>query len=317
MSGMPKVADPNVLVGFDTADDAGVYRLNEETAIVQTIDFFTPIVDDPRTYGRIAAANALSDVYAMGGVPRFALSVVGFPKEGVEEEILAQIVLGGAEKMREADVPIIGGHSVQDQEIKFGYCVSGFVHPSKIYTNSGARPGDVLLLSKPLGSGIIATGIKFQKVKAAAAAAAVDWMLKLNGDTSRFLGRYPVHAVTDITGFGLVGHAYEMARGSAVTVEFEAEAVPLMEGVADLARKGMLPAGIESNRAYVGENVSWNRVSRTLQQFLLDPQTSGGLLISLPEEAAGRLQAEAGTAGTALWRIGRVTERQDYLLKFR
>ncbi len=211
-----------MLVGFDKADDAGVYRLDDQTAVVQTVDFFTPIVDDPFTYGQIAAANSLSDVYAMGGSPRFALSIVCFPKDKLEEEVLHEILRGGAEKMKEARVAVIGGHSVQDQEIKFGYCVTGLIDPRKIYSNSAARPGDVLLLTKPLGTGIIATGIKLRKTPPEVAQNAIEWMRKLNAPASDGLEKFHIHSVTDVTGFGLIGHAYEMAQGSKTTLTFNA-----------------------------------------------------------------------------------------------
>jgi len=252
--------DSNVLVGFDKADDAGVYRLDDQTAVVQTVDFFTPIVDDPFTYGQIAAANSLSDVYAMGGSPRFALSIVCFPKDKVEEEVLHEILRGGAEKMKEARVAVIGGHSVQDQEIKFGYCVTGLIDPRKIYSNSAARPGDVLLLTKPLGMGIIATGIKLRKTPPEVAQNAIEWMRKLNAPASEGMEKFHIHSVTDVTGFGLIGHAYEMAQGSDTTLTFNAAKVPVIEGTEELAKQGMLPGGIESNRRYVAESIVWDGV---------------------------------------------------------
>ncbi len=257
LNGLDNFYDPNVLVGFETADDAGVYRLDDETAIVQTADFFTPIVDDPFTYGQIAASNSLSDIYAMGGSPRFALSIVGFPEDQLEEEILHQVLRGGVDKMREARVPVIGGHSVKDPEIKFGYVVTGLVSPNKIYRNSGALPGDALVLTKPIGTGIISTAIKFGKCPETAAHAAIDNMLQLNATAAAQLERFNTHAVTDITGYGLLGQAYEMALGSGVCLELSAARVPLLPGTADLARKGMLPGGIESNRRFVGGAVAF------------------------------------------------------------
>ena len=304
-----------MLVGYDHADDAGVYRWSDEVAIVQSVDFFTPVVDDPFAYGQIAAANSLSDVYAMGAQPRFALSVVGFPADQLEEEILTEILRGGSEKMKEAGVSIVGGHSAQDPEIKFGFCVTGFVHPGRFYTNAGARPGDLLLLTKPLGTGIIATGIKFNKAPAQVVDEAVRWMLQLNGIASKRLPSYSVHAVTDITGNGFLGHAYEMARASRATLVVDAPAVPVLEGVQELTRRGMLPGGIESNRSYVGEQVAWNGLPLASQQALLDPQTSGGLLISLPEPDASRLGRELNDSGGYARMVGRVESPGEHLLQ--
>ena len=315
LAGIQGFADPNVVVGYGKADDGGVYRLDEHTALVQTVDFFTPVVDDPFVYGQIAAANALSDVYAMGGVPRFALSIVGFPKEKLEEAILHEVLQGGAAKMKQARVAVIGGHSVQDPELKFGYCVSGVVDPQRIYTNSGARPGDALLLTKPLGTGIVTTGIKFGKTSPRVAREATEWMLQLNALVRDQLQNYSVHAVTDITGYGLAGHAFEMARGSEVTLELTMQRIPVMEGVEQLARQGMLSRGIESNRGYLGETISWNGISSLQQQILLDPQTSGGLLISLPSEEATRLVDELETKGHLCRLIGKVIERQSVYIR--
>lgn len=299
------------MVGFDKADDAGVYRLDDQTAVVQTVDFFTPIVDDPFIYGQISAANSLSDIYAMGGTPRFALSIVCFPKDKLKEEVLHEILRGGTEKMNEAQVPVIGGHSVEDQEIKFGYCVTGLINPDKIYSNSGAKPGDVLLLTKPLGTGIIATGIKFEKTPPDITRNAIEWMQKLNAVGRDGMGKFQIHSVTDITGYGLIGHAYEMAHASGTTLIFSAEKVPVIEGTEELAKRGMLPGGIESNRRYVGDSIVWNGVSSLRQQIMLDPQTSGGLLISLPEKEAGQLAADLKAEGFLGEVIGRVSDLKD------
>lgn len=315
LSGIEVFADSNVLVGYEKADDAGVYRIDDETALVQSVDFFTPVVDDPFVYGQIAAANSLSDIYAMGGIPRFALSIVGFPKREVEEEVLHQILRGGTEKMKEAGVAVIGGHSVQDPEIKFGYCVTGVVHPQKVYTNSGAKPGDVLILTKPLGTGIITTGIKFQKSDPQVAQIAIDWMLLLNSHARNALEKYTVHSVTDITGYGLIGHAYEMALGSDVTLELNSGHVPILEGTEELAEAGMLSGGIQSNLRYVESSISWNGVSPLRQKILLDPQTSGGLLISLPEEQGRRLSKELESEGHMGRIIGRVRKHGEVHLR--
>ncbi len=304
-------SDPNVLVGFEKADDAGVYRLDDQTAVVQTVDFFTPIVDDPFIYGQIAAANSLSDIYAMGGSPRFALSIVCFPKDKLGEDVLHEVLRGGTDKMKEAEVPVIGGHSVEDQEIKFGYCVTGLIHPDKIYSNSAAKPGDVLLLTKPLGTGIIATGIKLGKTPTNVAQNAIEWMRKLNAPGRDGMEKFHIHSVTDVTGYGLIGHAYEMAQGSGTTLTFSAAKVPVIEGTEELAKLGMLPGGIESNRRYVGESIAWDGVSSLRQQIMLDPQTSGGLLISLPEEEAGQLAADLEAAGFLGEKIGSVSDFEE------
>ncbi|MEE8350073.1 MAG: selenide, water dikinase SelD [Acidobacteriota bacterium] len=311
LSGLQVYHDPNVLVGYDQADDGGVYRLDEERALVQTVDFFTPIVDDPYIYGQIAAANALSDIYAMGGTPRFALSIVGFPEDRLGGEILHDILRGGTDKMAEAKVAVIGGHSVQDKEIKFGYCVTGLVATQKIYSNAGLRAGDALLLTKPLGTGIIATGVKFDKASPAVAEGAIHWMSQLNAVALEQLQKFPVHSITDVTGFGLLGHAWEMATASGVTLVFQAASLPVMEGAEELASQGMLPGGIESNRKYVGEDVAWRDTADFHQQIMLDPQTSGGLLISLPEKEAESLSAELRAAGVLGERIGTVVDLQD------
>ena len=303
--------DSNVLVGFEKADDAGVYRLDDQNALVQTVDFFTPVVDDPFLYGQIAAANSLSDVYAMGGIPRFALSIVCFPSDKLEAEVLHEILRGGSEKMHEAQVAVIGGHSVRDPEIKFGYCVSGLVNPQKIYSNSAAKPGDALLLTKPLGTGIITTGIKFEKTSEEIAQEAIEWMLKLNAKARDRMESFPIHSVTDVTGYGLIGHAYEMAQGSGTTLIFSADEIPVMRGTEKLAKQGMLPGGIESNRRYVGQSIVWNGVSSLRQQIMLDPQTSGGLLISLPEEEAKQLAVELRGEGFLGQQIGRVSEFKE------
>ncbi len=311
LSDLPVYEDPDVLVGYDRADDGGVYRLDDERALVQTVDFFTPIVDDPFLYGQIAAANSLSDIYAMGGTPRFALSIVAFPEDRLGEEVLHEILRGGTEKMAEAGVPVIGGHSVKDKEVKFGYCVTGLVGPGRIYRNAGVQAGDALLLTKPLGTGIIATGIKFQKASSAVSDGAIHWMSQLNAHALECLQKFPVHSVTDVTGFGLLGHAWEMATASGVTLVFQAATLPVMEGAQELAGQGMLPGGIESNRRYVGDDVTWNGTTEFHQQVMLDPQTSGGLLISVPEAEAEGLSEELQAAQLLGERIGAVVEFKD------
>lgn len=306
--------DPAVLVGYQTADDGGVYRLSDELALVQTVDFFTPVVDDPFQYGQIAAANALSDVYAMGGEPRFALSVVGFPKSGLDTGILGEIMAGGSAKLAEARVPVIGGHSVQDPEIKFGYCVTGVVSPHACWTNAAAQAGDALVLTKPLGTGIITTGVKFEKTPPPVLEAALEVMLRLNDVAARAAASYSVHSATDITGFGLLGHALEMAQASGARLRLRASQVPLIAGTRDLAQTGMLPGGIESNRAYLGDRVEWHSTTLIVQQILLDPQTSGGLLFSLPPADAEKLVADLAGQNQEAAIVGEVVEKRDEIL---
>ncbi len=287
MDGLAGPADPNVLVGFNTSDDAGVYRLNPECALVQTTDFFTPIVDDPFTYGAIAAANSLSDVYAMGGRPLTALSLVCYPNKG-DIETLRQILRGGAEKMREAGCAILGGHSVSDDEIKFGYAVTGTVHPERFLPNSGARPGDTLVLTKPLGTGIISTGLKRGLATEEEVAASVASMLTLNKSAAEALEGLDAHGCTDVTGFGLIGHAREMALGSGVTLKIQTAALRFLPGAERLAEAGAIPGGLRNNRDFAGPCVKVESPpTPAVAELIYDPQTSGGLLISMrPESAA-------------------------------
>ena len=297
--------DENVLVGFDTADDAGVYRLTAECALVQTVDFFTPIVDDPFQFGAIAAANALSDIYAMGGRPLTALSIVAFPGKG-EIEDLEQILKGGAEKMREAACVVIGGHSISDDEIKFGYAVTGTIHPAEVKTNSGARPGDALVFTKRLGTGIVSTALKRGIARESDVQASIESMLTLNRVACQAMLRFEVHACTDVTGFGLIGHAREMAAGSGVTLEIAAASVQFLPGALDYARQGAIPGGLKNNREFASCAVEMAAaLPEEIENLLYDPQTSGGLLISLPEAAAAQLVAALPSA----YRIGQVLER--------
>ena len=301
LSKLPRATDPNVLVGFDTADDAGVYRISDELALVQTVDFFTPVVDDPFTFGQIAAANALSDVYAMGGRPLSALSILAWPGSGDVNELEA-ILKGGADKIAEAGCVVLVGHSVNDPEIKFGYAITGTVHPEHVWTNAGAQPGDDLVFTKKIGTGVISTALKRDVAEAAHVEAAVVSMLTLNRAAAEALGGLEVHAVTDVTGFGLLGHSREMALASGVTLEIEAERVPLMEGALEYARDGILPGGLHNNRDFVASCVEG---SSPLDDLLYDPQTSGGLLVALPP---GSAQEFFGRYPQAC-RIGRVTTR--------
>lgn len=296
---IPRLASSNVLVGFDTSDDAGVYKLTDTCALVQTIDFFTPIVDDPYTFGAIAAANSLSDVFAMGGQPVSSLSVLCWPKSG-ELETLEEILRGGAEKMIEAGCVILGGHSVGDDELKFGYAVTGTVHPDAIWANTGARPGDILSLTKSIGTGVISTALKRGIASDAHVAESVASMLTLNRPPEGII----VHGCTDVTGFGLLGHAREMALGSKVTLEIDADAVPLMSGALDYAAAGAIPGGGKNNRDFVVDCVEYLRdLPAALDALLYDPQTSGGLLISGP--------VAVGVP------IGRVVERATKPLRIR
>jgi len=304
---MPRNDNPNVLVGFDTNDDAGVYRLSDELALVQTVDFFTPIVDDPFTFGAIAAANSLSDVYAMGGSPISALSVVAYPGSG-DPEVLEAILRGGLEKMREAACAVVGGHSVNDPEIKFGYAVTGTAHPARVKTNAGARAGDALVFTKALGTGVIGTALKRGIADEASVNAAIASMLKLNRDACRAMLAFDTHACTDITGFGLLGHAREMAVASGVTLEIESAAVPLLRGALDAVRAGAVPGGLKNNVEFASCAVELStEIDPALLQLLYDPQTSGGLLIALPEHEAAAL--EAAIPGGR--RIGRVHARDN------
>jgi len=283
--------DPNVLVGFDHADDAGVYQLTPDTALVQTVDFFTPIVDDPYTFGQIAATNALSDVYAMGGRPLTALALVCFPEKG-DLAILERILAGGLSKMMEAGCTVVGGHSIRDDETKFGYSVTGLIHPSKVLTNGGAKPGDALILTKPIGTGVISTAIKKGKAEARWIEAAVQSMTMLNKAPLELLksNGYEVHAMTDVTGFGLIGHARELALASQVSLRIYSGSVTLLPGAVDCVRAGHVPGGLKANREFAECVVEYaSGLSEELKTLLFDPQTAGGLLISVVADDAEKL----------------------------
>jgi selenide,water dikinase len=304
---LPRWADDHVLVGFDTADDAGVYKLTAELALVQTVDFFTPIVDDPYTFGAIAAANSLSDVYAMGGRPASALSILAYPAAGSLDD-LEQILKGGAEKMREAGCSILGGHSVADDEIKFGYAVTGLVHPERYKTNAAARPGDILLFTKRLGTGVIATALKRGLASDDHLAESIRSMLTLNREATEAMLRFEVHGCTDVTGFGLIGHAREMAIASQVTLEIAVDEVQFLPGALEYARLGAVPGGLKNNREFASCAVEAARpLTQALDDLLYDPQTSGGLLITLPEADAAALEQSFAAA----YRIGRVLPRGE------
>lgn len=278
-------SNADVLVGYETSDDAGVFRLRDGVALVQTVDFFTPITDDPEMYGAIAASNALNDVYAMGGVPMTALTIACYPQKG-DLEILGAILAGGQQAMTEAGVYILGGHTIDDAEIKFGYAVTGTIDPRRVITNVGARPGDLLVLTKPIGTGAICTGIKRGVVSEETAHKCLATMKRTTREASTAMVRLDAHACTDVTGFGLLGHAYEMAKGG-VTFSIESASVPLLPDVLDLIEQGMLTRGDKNNRDYVGDTVAISSsVSAVMQSALFDPQTAGGLLISLGEAEA-------------------------------
>lgn len=293
LKGLPFAEDPNLLVGYHTSDDAGVYRLDDESAIVLTVDFFQPIVDDPFDFGRVAAANALSDIFAMGGHPLAALNIAGFPEGELPVEILREILRGGAETVHRAGAVIAGGHTVKDKELKYGLAVFGRVHPKSIITNRSAKPGDDLILTKPLGSGVLSTAIRAGKLTEEEIHALVAVMTQLNQQASIEMVENGANACTDITGYGLLGHALEMALASGVTCEINSASVPLMPGAPNYARQGLLTGGGGTNRIFVQGHIDAQaQVDETIQHLLYDPQTSGGLLISVPEvSGAGLLQA--------------------------
>ncbi len=301
----------DVLVGFETSDDAGVFRLDNETALVQTVDFFTPIADEPEIYGRIAAVNSMNDIYAMGGTPISALSIVCYPQKG-DWEVLGSILLGGQKALNEENVVVLGGHSVDDQEIKFGYAVTGIIEPNKIVKNSGAKAGDVLVLTKPIGTGVISTGIKFGKASCAAKDAALKTMTTSAREASKVMQSIGAHGCTDITGFGLLGHGYEMAKASNITLKIKSAEVPLLQDVLELIEQKMLTRGDRNNRDYVGETIKFDRsISKEMQSALFDPQTAGGLLISLKAEKAEDFIEQVEGAKI----IGRVEAFKDFLIE--
>jgi selenide,water dikinase len=326
--------DPNVLVGFDTADDAGVYQIAPDQALVQTVDFFTPIVDDPYTFGQIAATNSLSDVYAMGGRPLTALAMVCFPEKG-DFDVLERILAGGLSKMIEAGCTVVGGHSIRDPEIKFGYSVTGTVHPQRILANVGAQPGDKLILTKAIGTGVISTAIKKGQAKESWIAAATESMTTLNKRAaevitgwksvetgalarSRVTEDFAVHAMTDVTGFGLIGHAREMALGSKVSLRLSASQVPLLEGTLDCVRAGHIPGGLKANREFAECVVDYvNDVPEEMRTLLYDPQTAGGLLIAVAAADADRLLSALRSAEVPAALIGEVAEQCNPTIEVR
>lgn len=325
---LPRQTDPNVLVGFDTNDDAGIYLLGEGLALVQTVDFFTPIVDDPHLFGQIAAANALSDVYAMGGRPVSALSIVGFPEKG-DPAILEEIIRGGLSKMNEAKCSVIGGHSIRNEDMLFGYAVTGIIDPHRVWRNVGARAGDVLLFTKPLGTGVITTALKKDRATPESVAAAIAAMTTLNRAAALALQELDenaacakrIHAVTDVTGFSLLGHAREMALGDPahgiepVSFEIDHKAFVYLPGAVEAAREGHLSGGLKNNRAFIGDCVDFGaNVAPEYQDLLFDPQTSGGLLISISPESAEAALTTLQNHGASARRIGNVLAKKHPLL---
>jgi selenide,water dikinase len=326
---LPRQTDPNVLVGFDTNDDAGIYLVSETLALVQTVDFFTPIVDDPFLFGQIAAANALSDVYAMGGRPVSSLSIVGFPEKG-DPEILEQIIRGGLAKMNEAKCSVIGGHSIRNEDMLFGYAVTGFINPNRVWRNVGAKPGDALLFTKPLGTGVITTALKKDRASAESLAAAVAAMGTLNAAAAAALQEIdekaqpekPIHALTDVTGFSLLGHAREMALGDPthglepVSFEIDHASFSYFPGAVEAACEGHLSGGLRNNRVFVGECAAFeSTVPIEYQDLLFDPQTSGGFLVAIAPDYADSALAAFARQGVAAHRIGRVIPKASPLIK--
>lgn len=309
-------AVPELLVGNETSDDAGVYKLTDSIALIQTVDYFTPVVDDPYMFGQIAAANSLSDVYAMGGEPKTVLNIVGYPVKKLGPDILAEMMRGAADKVKESGAVTIGGHSVDDEEPKFGLSVTGIAHPNNIWKNVGAKPGDVLVITKPIGVGILTTGIKRNAVTPEQEKAVTETMALLNKSAAEALKPFHPTAVTDVTGFGLLGHGSEIARGSDVTLEFTLSKVPVLDGTFELASQGVVPGGTKSNHEWLVNDVEYNDISMDEQLILCDSITSGGLLVSLPaSEADQYVEALQKAALSYATIIGQVTEKSDKLIK--
>jgi selenide, water dikinase len=320
---LPRPNDANLIVGFETSDDAGVYRLTDDLALVQTVDFFTPIVDDPFLFGQVAAANSLSDVYAMGGRPLSSLTIVGFPSSH-PLEILEQILRGGLAKMTEASCTVAGGHSIRDEDLKFGYAVTGLIHPKRVWRNVGAQPGDLLLLTKPIGTGVIATALKQRRAEESWVSASVASMTRLNRDAADALhemndapsSKQPVHAVTDVTGFGLLGHAREMAAGSGVSMCIDHSRLAYLPGAIEAARGGFLSGGLSNNREFVGGCAGFlENVPDEFRALLFDPQTSGGLLVALAPEAADGAMASLERRDVTAQIIGAVVAKRSPLIE--
>ena len=307
LKGLVLPDDPALLVGLHTRDDAGVYKLSEDMALIQTLDFFTPMVDDPYIFGQIAAANAINDIYAMGGKPLLAMNIVCFP-QCEDMSILAKILQGGLSKVKEAGALLVGGHTVDDNEPKYGLSVSGLVHPEQIISNSGARPGDLIYLSKPLGNGIVATAIKAEMVASQDAEEAINWMTILNKAGAEAMQEAGIKAATDVTGFGLLGHLFEMASASDVQVEVYSEQVPCMAGVLEYASLGLIPAGAYANRDYLENKVVYTQaIDVNRRELLFCPETAGGLLMAVPESAEAKFLQSMASRNCKAYKIGRVT----------
>jgi len=309
---LPKFNNPDMLVGTETSDDAGVFRLRPDLAIVNTVDFFTPIVDDPYVFGQIAATNSLSDVYAMGGEPKTAMNIVCFPKGKMEMEVLGEILKGGADKVKESGAVIIGGHSIIDEEIKYGMAITGVIHPDKIFRNVGVQEGDALILTKPLGTGIITTALKKGKASKESIDEAVAFMTTLNAAASAVMCKYPVHACSDVTGFGILGHALGIASGSGVTLVIESQKLPIMHRAPRLAEKGYITGGCKRNRDYLKDKITVEKsLPEGIVEVAFDPQTSGGLLIAVAKRLAAKLIEDLQAAGvTAATQVGYATSLQ-------
>ncbi|MDD9270906.1 selenide, water dikinase SelD [Paenibacillus sp. GCM10023248] len=303
------IPNPNLLVGIDTSDDAGVYQLSEDLALVQTVDFFTPIVDDPYSFGQVAAANAISDIYAMGGRPLTALNIVAFPIRTLDKQVLAEILRGAGDKMNEAGITLVGGHSIDDNEPKFGLAVTGLVHPQKVRTNAGAIPGDKLILTKPIGVGILTTSIKKDRLSEEEVKRVTEVMATLNKTAAETMEPYDVHACTDVTGFGLIGHSLEMAKGSKVGIRITASDVPVLPRVRELAEEGFVPGGTKNNFAHVQNAITFPETLDQIGQWILcDAVTSGGLLIAVAADQADELLGKLKHAGVEASIIGETTD---------
>lgn len=315
MGKLPKFYDENLLVGTETSDDAAVYRISDELALIQTLDFFTPVVDDPYDFGRIAAANSLSDVYAMGGEPKLALNIAAFPN-CLSPEILGEILRGGADKVMEAGAVLAGGHTIQDDEPKYGLSVTGFVHPDKLWKNTGAQKGDLLILTKPLGTGILTTALKAEMAAEEEKKEAVEIMAALNKYARDAVKNLQIHACTDVTGFGLAGHALEMARGSGRSLAIHTGSVPVLESAKRYASMGLVPQGAYRNREFAEKYVAMDGIELAIQDILFDPQTSGGLLLAVsPEDGDAARKALAGR-NLPCDMIGEVTDKKEKWLFF-
>lgn len=311
---IPKNIDPNLIVGIDTSDDGAVYKINEDTAMIQTVDFFTPVVDDPYTFGQIAAANSLSDVYAMGGDPKLAMNIIAFPN-CLSTEVMTEILKGGNDKVLEAGALIVGGHTVEDDEPKYGLTVTGFIHPEDVVTNSNLKENDYLVITKPLGLGILNTAIKADMVSSEGYNKAVKTMTTLNKKAKDAMIEVGVNSCTDITGFGLLGHALEMAKGSNKTIKFSSERIPYIKEAYELANMGIIPEGAYTNKSFIGNSVKISEnVSEPLKDMMFDPQTSGGLLISVSEEKINMLMEQLKKLDTEYDIIGRVSKKQEHYI---